>query len=156
MIKPIIRVVRQKDSDVGIKIPEYQSIGASGADITANFPTKQRSHGVDLLPGKPALIPTGLSVQIPKGLEIQIRARSGLALRHAISVLNSPGTIDSDYRGEVGVIMINLGKEAFHINHGDRIAQIVVAPVIHALFEMVDVLEESDRSYRGFGSTGIT
>ena len=156
MITPIIRIVRQKDSDAGIKIPEYQSFGASGADIRANFPISLRSHGIDLTPNKPSLIPTGFSVQIPKGLEIQIRPRSGLALRHAISVINSPGTIDSDYRGEVGVIMINLGRETFHVNHGDRIAQIVVAPVLHASFKMVEALEESDRAYRGFGSTGTS
>ena len=156
MIKPIVRFVRQNDSDVEIAIPEYQTSGASGADIRANFSRSLRSYGVDLIPNKPSLIPTGFSVQVPKGLEIQIRPRSGIALRHAISVINSPGTIDSDYRGEVGVIMINLGNEIFHVNHGDRIAQIVVTPVIWASFEMVEALEESDRASRGFGSTGIS
>jgi dUTP pyrophosphatase len=156
MTKTIVRFVRENGSDFGIKVPEYQTPGASGADIRANIPLSIRSFGIDLVPNKPTLIPTGFSVQIPRGLEIQIRPRSGFALRHAVSVINSPGTIDSDYRGEVGVIMINLGNKIFHINHGDRIAQIVVAPVIHASFQVVEALEKSDRATRGFGSTGIS
>ena len=152
----IIKFVRQPDSDTEVQLPEYKTAGASGADIRANLPMNSRLHGLDLFPNKPQLIPTGLSVQIPQGLEIQIRPRSGLALRNAVSIINSPGTIDSDYRGEIGIIMINLGKKTFHINHGDRIAQIVVVPIIQASFELVESLEESDRASHGFGSTGIS
>ena len=115
-----------------------------------------RLQGVNLFPNKPELIPTGLRAQIPQGLEIQIRPRSGLALRNAVSVINSPGTIDSDYRGEIGIIMINLGKEIFRISHGDRIAQMVVVPIVQASFEMFESLEKSDRASNGFGSTGIS
>lgn len=152
----IIKFVRQPDSDTEVQLPQYKTAGASGADIRANLPMNSRLHGLDLFPNKPQLIPTGLSVQIPQGLEIQIRPRSGLALRNAVSIINSPGTIDSDYRGEIGIIMINLGKKTFHISHGDRIAQIVVVPIIQASFELVESLEESDRASHGFGSTGIS
>ncbi len=151
----LVKFVRSKLSDPLVAGPEYQTVEASGADIRANFPIELRDVGVNLLSGRPVLVPTGLAVHVPRGFEIQVRPRSGLALNYAISIINSPGTIDSDYRGEVGIIMINLGQNPFHICHGDRIAQLVVAPVARATFELVDTLESSGRSSRGFGSTGI-
>ena len=156
MTIPIIKFVRQPGSDTEVQLPEYKTAGASGADIRANLPLSSRLQGVNLFPNKPELIPTGLSAQIPQGLEIQIRPRSGLALRNAVSVINSPGTIDSDYRGEIGIIMINLGKQIFCVSHGDRIAQMVVVPIVKASFEMFESLEKSDRASNGFGSTGIS
>jgi dUTP pyrophosphatase len=143
----LVKFVRSKLSDSLVVGPEYKTVDASGADIRANFPAE--------LTGRPVLVPTGLSVHVPHGFEIQVRPRSGLALNHAISIINSPGTIDSDYRGEVGVIMINLSQTPFHICHGDRIAQLVVAPVARAIFELVDTLDNTVRASGGFGSTGI-
>ncbi|MEM6565283.1 MAG: dUTP diphosphatase, partial [Pseudomonadota bacterium] len=101
-----------------------------------------------------ALVPTGLSMEIPQGYEIQIRPRSGLALKHGIALVNSPGTIDSDYRGEIGIILLNTGKDGFEVSHGLRVAQMVVAPVVQAGFELVDTLSQTDRGAGGFGSTG--
>ncbi len=151
----LVKFVRSKLSDSLVVGPGYKTADASGADIRANFPAELRDVGVKLLTGRPVLVPTGLSVHIPHGFEIQVRPRSGLALNHAISIINSPGTIDSDYRGEVGVIMINLSQNPFHICHGDRIAQLVVAPVARAIFELVDTLDNTVRASGGFGSTGI-
>jgi len=151
----LVKFVRSKLSDSLVVGPEYKTVDASGADIRANFPVELRDAGVKLLTGRPVLVPTGLSVHIPHGFEIQVRPRSGLALNHAISIINSPGTIDSDYRGEVGVIKINLSQTPFHICHGDRIAQLVVAPVARAIFELVDTLDNTVRASGGFGSTGI-
>jgi dUTP pyrophosphatase len=151
----LVKFVRSKLSDSLVVGPEYKTVGASGADIRANFPVELRDVGVKLLTGRPVLVPTGLSVHVPHGFEIQVRPRSGLALNHAISIINSPGTIDSDYRGEVGVIMINLSQTPFHVCHGDRIAQLVVAPVARAIFELVDTLDNTERASGGFGSTGI-
>lgn len=107
-----------------------------------------------LQPGERALVPTGLRIEIPEGFEVQIRPRSGLALKHGITLPNTPGTIDSDYRGPLGVILLNAGQEAFRIAHGDRIAQMVVAPVLQAGFELADTLSETSRGAGGFGSTG--
>lgn len=139
------------DQDLGL--PFYATSGAAGADLRANFPPEAR-HGVTLDVGARALIPTGLRIAIPQGYEVQIRPRSGLALKHGISLPNSPGTIDSDYRGPLGVILINLGQEPFHIAHGERIAQMVVAPVVQVGFAVVDALDATDRGAGGFGSTG--
>ena len=121
---------------------------ASGADIYA-------SEELVIEPGAIKLVSTGFSMAIPEGFEGQIRPRSGLALKHGISVLNSPGTIDSDYRGEVKVILINMGKEAFTIKHGDRIAQLVITEVARASFQIVDDLDETQRNKGGFGHTGF-
>lgn len=131
-------------------LPSYESAGAAGADVRAHLP-----HGAVMVePGERLLVPTGLRMAVPDGFEVQVRPRSGLALRHGITLPNSPGTIDSDYRGELGVIVLNTGQEAFEITHGMRIAQIVVAPVVQAVFEEVEVLDETARGAGGFGSTG--
>ena len=155
MTKPNIQFCWQGDADTALPLPAYETGGAAGADIRANFPSESRADGVVLAVGKRALIPTGLTLAIPQGFEVQIRPRSGLALKFGIGLVNSPGTIDSDYRGPVGVIVINHGDEPFTIEHGMRIAQIVVAPVVQADFSIVDALDETARGAGGFGSTGI-
>jgi dUTP pyrophosphatase len=131
-------------------VPEYQTEGASGADLKARL-----AEDIVLPPGARALVPTGLRLQIPRGLEAQVRPRSGLAARHGVSVLNTPGTIDSDYRGEVQVILINLGQEEFRIKSGDRIAQLVFSPVVRVSFRTLPVIDETARGSGGFGSTGV-
>lgn len=138
-------------ADMSVPLPSYETAGAAGADIRANFPDRQ---SVTLAPGARALIPTGLAMAIPQGFEVQVRPRSGLALKHGIALVNSPGTIDSDYRGEVGVIMLNTSDATFEIAHGMRIAQLVVAPVVQAVFAEVATLDDTPRSAGGFGSTG--
>jgi dUTP pyrophosphatase len=139
--------------DTSIPLPSYETAGAAGADIRANFQLDERA-GLVLAPQERALIPVGFSIEIPKGYEVQLRPRSGLALKHGITLLNAPGTIDSDYRGPLGVILVNLGQADFHVAHGDRIAQLVVAPVIQAVFSIVDVMSKTKRGAGGFGSTG--
>ena len=146
-----IRMIREAGADPSVPLPSYESAGAAGADVRASFPDR---GAVMLEPGARALVPTGLRVEIPAGYEIQVRPRSGLALRHGITLANTPGTIDSDYRGPLGVIVLNAGHESFEISHGDRIAQLVVAPVIRATFEETAGLEETPRGAGGFGSTG--
>lgn len=135
----------------GAILPEYKTDGASGCDVHAFV-----KEPVELLPGDIKLIPTGLACAIPKGFEIQVRPRSGLAAKNGITCLNTPGTIDSDYRGEIKVILINLGKEAFIVKNGDRIAQFVVAPVVRGIFKTVKSLDETLRGSGGFGSTGVS
>ncbi|WP_413613286.1 dUTP diphosphatase [Bdellovibrio sp. HCB-110] len=130
-------------------LPQYQSLGASGFDIRA-----QLAGPVVLNPGERALIPTGLSFEIPLGFEIQARPRSGFAAKNGVTVLNTPGTIDADYRGEVKIIIINLGNEAVTINDQERCAQLVIAPVLQAQFQLVDELGSTERGAGGFGSTG--
>jgi dUTP pyrophosphatase len=134
----------------------YETSQSSGMDLRANLIEDNRVNGISLQAKKWLLIPTGLAISMPIGYEAQIRPRSGLAFKHGVSVLNSPGTIDADYRGELGVLLINHGEDEFHINHGDRIAQIVFAPVIQAVWNQVTYLDESSRDANGFGSTGIT
>ena len=148
-----IRCTRTPEADPDLPLPSYETAGAAGADLRANFPPDQRD-GATLAPGARMLVPTGLRLEIPDGYEVQVRPRSGLALKHGITLPNSPGTIDSDYRGPLGVILMNAGIEPFHIAHGDRIAQMVVAPVLRAAFDLVDTLEASARGQGGFGSTG--
>lgn len=131
------------------EVPAYASAAASGADVRAKLETPLR-----LAPGSSALIPTGLSFEIPEGYEIQVRPRSGLALRHQVTVLNTPGTIDADYRGELGVILINHGSRDFVVEPGMRIAQLVVAPVVRARFVRAEALAGSARGSGGFGHTG--
>ena len=133
-----------------ISLPKYETDGSSGMDLAANIENK-----IEIAPGKSAIIPTGLSISIPKNFEIQIRPRSGLAAKNQISVLNTPGTIDADYRGELKVILINLSDKAFLIEKGLRIAQMVLCPVIKATLKEVDSLKETKRGSGGFGSTGI-
>ena len=130
-------------------LPSYETIGAAGMDVRANL-----SASVCVSPGERVLVPTGLYLEVPAGLECQVRPRSGLALKKGITVLNTPGTIDSDYRGEVGVILINLSNEKFTIEPNDRIAQLVFCPVIQVTLIETDALESSDRGTGGFGSTG--
>ena len=133
-----------------IILPKYETSGASGLDLSANIKTS-----VKIGPGKTTIIPTGISVSIPKNFEIQIRPRSGLAAKNQITVLNTPGTIDADYRGEIKVILINLSKETFIVENGARIAQMVVCPVIKAKLKEVDSLDNTSRGSGGFGSTGM-
>ena len=138
-----------KKFNKNIKLPVYKTSGSSGMDLVAHIKNK-----ITINPDKTAMIPTGISVAIPKNYEIQIRPRSGLAANKGISVLNTPGTVDSDYRGEVKVILINLSKKPFGIKSGDRIAQIVVCPVTKAEFAEVKQLPKTARGKGGFGSTG--
>ena len=133
-----------------IILPKYETSGSSGLDLSANIKTS-----VKIEPGKTTIIPTGISVSIPKNFEIQIRPRSGLAAKKQISVLNTPGTIDADYRGEIKVILINLSKETFVVENGARIAQMVVCPVIKAKLKEVNSLDNTSRGSGGFGSTGM-
>ena len=138
-------------ADRSLGLPVYATAGAAGADLRANFPDR---GGIMLEPGARALVPTGLRLAVPEGHELQLRPRSGLALRHGITLPNSPGTIDSDYRGPLGVIVMNAGDEPFEVEHGARIAQMVVAPVLRARFVAVAVLGDTPRGAGGFGSTG--
>jgi|TARA_B110000971_G_C19793070_1_gene400700 dUTP pyrophosphatase len=138
-----------KRSSKDVLIPKYETPGSSGMDVSAYI-----EENVEIQPGEKVLISTGLSVSIPEGYEIQIRPRSGLAAKKGISVLNTPGTIDSDYRGEIKVILVNFSKKKFVVDNGLRIAQIVLCPVIHAKFEEVDQLPDTPRGAGGFGSTG--
>ncbi len=131
-------------------LPVYSSAEAAGADLKACI-----QDDIVLNPGQRYLVPTGISIQLPAGYEAQIRPRSGLAIKYGISLVNTPGTIDSDYRGEVKVIMINHGSEDFVIHRGDRIAQMVIAPVIHGMFALSNSLDSTDRGAGGFGSTGV-
>ena len=141
-------------ADRDLPLPAYQTEGAAGADLCANLLAADRAGGLTLLPGAIALVPTGLRMQIPAGFEVQIRPRSGLALNHGIMLPNSPGTIDADYRGPVAVIVLNAGAAPFVVRHGMRIAQMVVAPVLRARFELTGALSGTARGPGGFGSTG--
>ncbi|WP_312524870.1 dUTP diphosphatase [Paracoccus sp. (in: a-proteobacteria)] len=145
-----ILVMREAGADASLPLPEYQTAGAAGADLRADLAGRE----ITLAPGEVRLVPTGLRVEIPHGYEMQVRPRSGLALKHGVTVANAPGTVDSDYRGPLGVILVNLGGEAFTIAHGDRIAQAVIAPVVRASYVMAEALSDSDRAAGGFGSTG--
>lgn len=156
MSQPTIQLQWEDWADRDLPLPSYETSGAAGADIRANFAADERQAGIELGSGQRALIPTGLAMAIPQGFEVQIRPRSGLALKYGIALVNAPGTIDSDYRGPVGIIVINHGDAAFHITHGMRIAQMVVAPVTQAAFQIADSLDETARGSGGFGSTGTT
>lgn len=134
----------------GARLPQYMSAYSAGADLTAHL-----NADVVIAPGERALIPTGIRIALPPGYEGQVRPRSGLALRHGVTLLNSPGTIDSDYRGEIAVLLVNLGQEPYCVKDGDRIAQLVIAPVQRCRFEPVDALDDTARGSNGFGSTGM-
>jgi dUTP pyrophosphatase len=136
-------------ADNGAILPEYKTHGASGADLCARL-----DEPVTIAVLERKLIPTGLRMEIPEGFEVQIRPRSGLALKHGITVLNTPGTIDSDYRGEIGIVLVNLGDSDFIVSDGDRIAQMVVAETVRAEFRHVETLEHTLRGSGGYGSTG--
>ncbi len=144
MVKILVKTFEKK-----IILPSYKTTGSSGMDVIAH--TKKK---IIINPGKIALVPTGIAVAIPKNYEIQIRPRSGLAAKKGISVLNTPGTIDSDYRGEIKVILINLSNRSFAVNSGDRIAQMVICPVTKVKFKRVPNLPKTLRGKGGFGSTG--
>ena len=147
----ITLALRRLPHGEGLPLPAYETEGAAGMDLRAAVPEEAP---VTLQPGARQMIPTGLSMAIPEGYEVQVRPRSGLAAKHGLTCLNSPGTVDSDYRGELKVILINLGAEPFVIRRGERIAQMVVAPVTRGRFQEVDVLPETVRGEGGFGSTG--
>ena len=138
-----------KKFDKNIKLPAYKTTGSSGMDLMAYIKSK-----VTINPGKTAMIPTGIAIAIPENYEVQIRPRSGLAAKNNISVLNTPGTIDSDYRGEIKIILINLGKKSFVIKSGDRVAQMMLCPVMKAKLKEVNILPKTVRGKEGFGSTG--
>lgn len=154
-MKVEIQVLREDWADVSVPLPAYQTAGSAGADICANLPADMRAAGFILQPMERAIVPTGLRVAIPEGYEMQIRPRSGLALKHGITLPNTPGTIDSDYRGPLGVALVNLGAAPYVVQHGDRIAQCVVAPVVQAGFSVVTALDDTTRGQGGFGSTGV-
>lgn len=147
-------MMRTDKADPSIPLPSYETEGAAGMDIRVNFPSELRDKGMILAAGTRGLFPTGLKFEIPMGFEVQIRPRSGLALKHGVTMVNAPGTIDSDYRGEVGMLLINHGNEPFHIAHGMRIAQLVFAPVIQCTIIEVNELTNTKRGEGGFGSTG--
>ena len=153
-MRPVVSVVWEEWADRSLSLPAYQTAGAAGADLYANFPLDQRVAGLTLAPMGRAICPTGIRVAVPEGFEMQVRPRSGLALKHGVTVPNTPGTIDSDYRGPLGVSLINLGPEPYTIRHGDRVAQVVVAPVVQAGFAVVEGLDATARGTGGFGSTG--
>ena len=143
--------IRQLPHGEGLALPAYQSAHAAGLDLLAAVPVDEP---VVLLPGARALVPTGLTIALPPGYEAQVRPRSGLAAKHGVTVLNTPGTIDADYRGEIGVILINHGDAPFSIRRGERIAQMVIAALVRAELVPVDTLAATDRGSGGFGSTG--
>lgn len=149
----MVRVaLRQLDHAKGLPLPHYATPGAAGLDLSAAISETEK---ITLKPGKRVLVPTGLQIHLPEGYEAQVRPRSGLALKHGIGLVNAPGTIDADYRGEIGVILVNLGEEDFEITRGLRIAQMVVAPVTRVDLVEVDAVGASERGAGGFGSTGI-
>ena len=135
----------------GLDLPAYQTTGSAGCDVRAAI-----GGAVTLEPGERALVPCGFKMAIPAGWEVQVRPRSGLAMRHGVTMVNPPGTIDSDYRGELAVPLINLGQEAFTVHRGERIAQLIIAPVHQLQWVPVDELDGTERGDRGFGSTGVS
>ena len=149
-MKPVEVAVKRLPHADGLALPRYLTPGASGADVAAAVTSE-----IALAASDRAAIPTGLVLAVPSGYEVQVRPRSGLALRHGVTVANAPGTVDSDYRGELMVILVNLGRESYVIRRGERIAQIVVAPVVQAGFSERDELPPSSRGAGGFGSTGV-
>jgi dUTP pyrophosphatase len=150
MTSPELRL-RRLPHGAGLPLPAYQSAHAAGLDLAAAVPA---DAPVTLAPGARGLIPTGFAIALPEGFEAQVRPRSGLAAHHGVTVLNTPGTIDADYRGEIQVILINLGAEPFVVTRGLRIAQLVIAPVIRATLVEADTLDDTARGAGGFGSTG--
>ena len=147
----VVELLWDDGADTTLPLPAYETSGSAGADVRANL--LDRGY-IDLPAGGRILMPTGLRLAIPQGYEVQVRPRSGLALKHGITCLNSPGTIDSDYRGPLGVILFNSSDTTFRITHGDRIAQLIIAPVVQAKFRTVSALSDTARGTGGFGSTG--
>ncbi len=151
---PVVKIVFEDWADRDLPLPAYETPGAAGADIRANLPPEMRAGGFTLAPMQRAICPTGIRVEIPQGYEMQIRPRSGLATKSGITLPNTPGTIDSDYRGPLGVALVNLSDQPYTVQHGDRVAQMIVAPVVQARFAVVEELGETARGAGGFGSTG--
>jgi dUTP pyrophosphatase len=151
---PVLRILWEDWADQSLGLPVYATAGAAGADIRANLMVQDRGAGVTLQPMERRVVATGMRIEIPAGYEVQIRPRSGLAVRDGITLPNTPGTIDSDYRGPSGVALVNLGGVPYTVQHGDRIAQMVVAPVVQAGFAVVGALSATARGDGGFGSTG--
>ncbi|MBF9034589.1 dUTP diphosphatase [Rhodobacterales bacterium HKCCE2091] len=149
-----VEITREDWADTHVPLPAYATTGSVGADLRANLSQEDREDGLMLGVGERMVVPTGLRVAIPEGFEMQIRPRSGLAITHGVTILNAPGTIDCDYRGPLGVILCNMGAEPYHIGHGTRIAQAVVAPVARAAYVPVAALSQTVRGAQGFGSTG--
>ena len=145
MEKIIIKIKSEKGN-----VPTYETVGSAGADIRASL-----KEPITLQPGERRLIPTGMYIELPQGVEAQIRARSGLSIRHGITMINGVGTVDSDYRGEWNVPLVNLGQEAYTINDGDRIAQAVFSTYVQAEFELTDEVNETERGAGGYGHTGV-
>ena len=150
-----VRILRLSGFDPGIPLPARGTPGSAGSDVRANLPPGERTEGLVIPSREIRLVPLGFALEIPMGHEAQIRSRSGLALNHGIAVLNSPGTIDADYRGPVGVILINHGPADFTVRHGDRVAQMVFGPVIRAEFTETVILDKTERGAGGLGSTGV-
>jgi len=146
-VAPVLKLRRVAQRGPPLELPSYHSEGAAGLDLRAD-------EACTLAPGERRLVPTGLAVELPPGHEGQVRPRSGLAAKHGIGMVNAPGTIDQDYRGEVGVILVNHGREPFEVKRGERIAQLVVAPVTRVEVVLVDELSDTSRGHGGFGSTG--
>jgi dUTP pyrophosphatase len=146
-VTPVLKVRRVARRGPPLELPSYHSAGAAGLDLRAD-------EACTLAPGERRLVPTGLAIELPPGHEGQVRPRSGLALKHGIGMVNAPGTIDQDYRGEVGVLLVNLGQEPFEVRRGERIAQLVVAAVTRVEVEVAEDLSETGRGHGGFGSTG--
>jgi len=149
MTQPLHVQIAREPGTEDIPLPQYETEHAAGMDVRAAV-----SESVTLVPGQRALVPTGLRIALPPGYEAQIRPRSGLAIKHGLSLLNSPGTIDADYRGEIRIIIANLGQELYTIERGDRIAQMIIAPVTRVRWHVMDRLEDTARGEGGFGSTG--
>jgi dUTP pyrophosphatase len=142
----LVKIINQSKHE----LPNYQTAGAAGMDLKANLPAP-----TEILPGERCLIPTGLFIELPLGFEAQIRPRSGLALKYGVTVLNSPGTVDADYRGELKVLLVNFSKEIFLVNDGDRIAQMVISKHERVNWQEVHLLQDTERGAGGYGSTGI-
>ena len=150
-----IAILREDWADRGVDLPSYATAGAAGADVRANLRLADRAAGIVIAPMARVLVPAGFCMEIPPGFEVQVRPRSGLALTHGITLPNTPGTIDADYRGPVGVPLVNLSDRPYVVVHGARIAQMVVAPVVQARFVEAQGLSDTGRGSGGFGSTGV-
>ncbi|MEL6774976.1 MAG: dUTP diphosphatase [Pseudomonadota bacterium] len=149
-----VQIQRLASHDEALPLPAYETEGAAGMDLRACLLAQDREEGLALPPLGRVAVPTGLALALPAGTEGQVRPRSGLAARQGVTVLNAPGTIDADYRGELRVLLVNLGAETYWIQHGERIAQLVVAPVLHVTVEPAETLPDTQRGGGGFGSTG--
>jgi len=151
-MKNILKIYKKSNRET-IKLPQYQTTGSSGLDLVANL--EQDTDQITIKPNKWEIIPTGITIELPDGCEAQIRPRSGLAYKYGVTVLNSPGTIDNDYRGEIKIILINHGHEDFIVKNGDRIAQMIISKYEQVELEEIEFLTETTRNDSGFGSTGV-